>query len=157
MSQDFNFDNILNKRIEEITRIPLPPGSYSAELVSVAPDKSKNKGTPLIRMIFSLTGALDDVDQELLTKAGGLGAEGKPRQVRKEFYWIADQEAFGSNFDRVLRSAGLDKTTTLGQILAEGMLNGRSCVLTIVNSMRQNQTTGEDEAQMEISGVNFAI
>ena len=66
---------------------PLPQGHYFGQIKDRQYDKSKNKGTPFVRLGIMVQAADTDVDQDVLAQSlhGDLGAITK-KSLRKDYY-----------------------------------------------------------------------
>ena len=68
-----NWDEILSKKTDEISRPEtVPVGTYIGVITEFKLDTSKNKGTPYCRYSIRPISPQGDVDQDALTKFGGI-------------------------------------------------------------------------------------
>lgn len=154
---EVNFESILDQNVEDIKEPKsLPPGTYAGELQSAALDRSAQKKTPLVRFVFRLDSAMEDVDEAALEEAGGLvGAKG-PKTVRKEIYYSVDNASWNFEMKQFLESCGLE---TPGQFV-NGEGNGRSVLVTLKHSIQThsdntNIPEGETRVRVEVARVAF--
>ena len=148
-----NFSDILAKSAAEIKELALlPVGTYFGTVKSVTTGESSAKKTPYIRVTMTVDGIDADVDEEALEEAGGLVTDKGPREIRRDHYFIADQETFGVSLKRVLESAGVvDKS--YAEIINDGLLNGRSVRIGYVHELY----TGNDGEQRQRGLVNSIV
>jgi|SRR5215475_6984003 len=78
-----NFTDILGMHSDDIDRPkPLPTGTYSAVVQDIKEGIFEKSGTPVVEVVFGLTGVIDAVDEEALAAAGGLNG----RTIRHTFW-----------------------------------------------------------------------
>lgn len=128
-----NFDNILNKRMEDIeSPQPMPAGTYRG-IISAPPsqdefertneDGSKTKVGVLVLSV-AIQEATAGVDEELLAKAGGTRRrDGKPKEVQMRYYLEEDNL---HRIKKLLKSCGIN-VPSLGAGLVE--LPGREVLV----------------------------
>ena len=112
-----DFNSILDTQADQIKAKPvMPTGSYLCRISKMEPIKSAKKGTDGIEFTLVPFEAKDDVDQELLTSAGGL----KDRTFRTTFYVTADSASILKDF--LVLKVGLEGTgRTIRQLLGESI------------------------------------
>jgi len=83
-----DFKKLLSKNMDESERPrPLPPGTYFGRVSKISYDVSKEKKTPYVRFLLSVTSAGDGVDEEALN-----GVDLSKKQLRKDFYMTQDAD-----------------------------------------------------------------
>jgi len=110
-----DFNSILDTQVDEIvSKPPLPVGQYKFRIKAMEPVTSSQKKTPGIRFTIVPFEIIGDVDQELLTAAGGLGE----REMRLDFWITPDAASVCKDF--LVNHVGLEGTgRTMRQLLAE--------------------------------------
>lgn len=131
--------DLLRKPMNEIERPKLlPAGTYYGIIKSHELGKSTQKKTPFVRFHVALTGAGEDVDQELLE-----GIELAKKILRRDFFLTEDALFRVKDF---LASLGIEvEGRSLGECIPEAI--GQSVMLTV----RHRPIEGRDEPMAEVS------
>jgi hypothetical protein len=148
MSEELNFDDLLNSNLDSQTfdrTPPLPPGSYAAMVKDYKKtDKPSQKGNHGIVFTFSFLQAKDDVDEDALAKA----LERKPmkdRTMQLTFYMTPNAAHRIREFIEML---GVDHS---GRTLKECLPETKGCGLT-VHVKHTPSRNNPEESFAEIGG-----
>lgn len=131
-----NMASILDRAADTFERPkPLPVGQYLTTVVGQPrQDVSEKKGTPFIEYTLKLMQAMEDVDEEALAEAGGIGE----RTMKNTFYLT---EASAYRLKEFLEHCGVEIE---GKKLSQAVGEAAGCQVII----KIKHTTSEDGEQI---------
>lgn len=143
-----SFTDILNKPAEQIEKPKQrPPGTYLC--VVNGPHKQKEvNDKPVVTLAYKAMQAQDDVDQEALAAAGGVG-----NTFTQDFFLTTNDGNDNSwgLVNTLENHLGIDKTgKTLAQMLAEAP--GKQVLVNVAHEMYVDKKTNEPAVAVRVKG-----
>lgn len=133
---DIDFTAILGKQVGSAPEPkPLPEGTYTGTISSVpvtrtVHNKKENRDSPVLTLTIDMGDALDDVDVEELTAAGGLRRnDGEPKKMKYDFFL---DESSMYQYDRFLETFGYSEAEAKTYEEANLELVGREVTMAVV-------------------------
>jgi hypothetical protein len=141
-----DFNSILDTQTEEIkSKPPMPIGSYNFRIKGLEHITSSQKKTPGIEFTVVPYEAMEDVNQEELAAAGGLGT----REMPLTFYVTADSASMVKDF--LTAHCGIEGSgKTLRQVLAEAVNQTFRGIITHKLSTKSGRNYAEISQTMRI-------
>ena len=145
-----NFDQLLNKPLDEVKRPPaMPPGTYFATVHMYEPTESMEKKTPGVKFTFNNLQPGPDIDPRDLVDADGTPINLATRQVSTTFWLTPDSEYRLKDF---VESLGVNtKGRTWASVLPDTMQ--QAVILDIIQRPNKNRPTDPPFAEVrEVKG-----